>query len=267
MAKPAAHPVPQGHLGQSPAQSQYNCQLTPRLSSQLIAAPSKPHPLLTSGPTCPGHGAAGRLLRHVPVQSTSVPASPAGASAAGCRLPSAAGTAAPPGKPLGQPGKTPCSSHTGTCWGPACKGGVSPRDKAHPSQTLPKSDAPHATDLLIQPPWRLSSSPSPSSLISVPHWAPMHGEKHLQGMLWYHSSTPQTGPLLGAVSQGQGCRSASHCCPSAPLCSPEPCTSLRTPGTSTCGGQRGVRGAVAGKGGSTQGAAEAGGTWRGSLRH
>lgn len=74
---------------------------------------------LTCVPTCPGCDAAGTELQHECGRSGAVPASPAGASAAVCRLHAADCTAAPPGMPPGQHGRTPCSSRSGTCWGPA----------------------------------------------------------------------------------------------------------------------------------------------------
>lgn len=51
---------------------------------------------------------------------------------------------------------------------------------------------------------------------------------------------PHCNPLLAAVSPRQGCSSALHHHPPAPPCSAGPCTSQRTPGTSTCGGIEGM---------------------------
>lgn len=229
---------------------------------------------LTCGPAGPGHGAAGRAPQHAPARSAAAPASPAGAAAAGCRLPAAAGTAAPPGTPPGRPGKTPCSSHTGTCWGPGGQEeGVRTREEAHPGQVPPKQCSACSQPPLLSFPsgW---GNPKSSPPILHPFLHPMghahthwekDGKKHQQGMLRYHSCTPRAEPLPGAISPGQGCSSASHQHPPAPLCSPEPCICQRTPGMSTCGAQRGSEG-CSGQG-EPQGAGEAGGTWKGSLRH
>lgn len=167
---------------------------------------------LTCGPAGPGHGAAGRAPQHAPARSAAAPASPAGAAAAGCRLPAAAGTAAPPGTPPGRPGKTPCSSHTGTCWGPGGRRRESEPGRRHTPARFLQSNALHAPNLPC------SASPVAGGIPNPPHqyythfctpWG-MHthtgrkmGKSISKGCSGTTAAPPEQSPYLEQSPQGK----------------------------------------------------------------